>query len=391
MYKKNLPRRDYVKVSHTHTQHMLRFLNSTFRYASTSRVGLRGLHSSCPRYLDGTMKAAVCTKLGSPLEVKEVPIPKVGLNDCLVKMEACGVCHTDLHAIEGDWPVQATPPFIPGHEGVGRVVEVGSNVNSVKVGERVGIPWLFSACGHCEHCLGGWETLCHDQLNGGFTANGAFSEYAIADPNYVAHVPEEVDAYDCAPVLCAGLTVYKGLKMSQCRSGQTVVIGGVGGLGQLAVQYAVAMGFDVVAVDINDVKLDQAKQMGAMYTVNAKTEDPAAFIQSIGGAHGALLTAVSPSAFEQAMHYLRRGGVMVMNGLPPGKFPISIFDTVLNGITIRGSIVGTRLDMVEALRFFAENKVKPDVVKDKLENINQIFDDLKQGKVKSRVVIDFSA
>lgn len=370
---------------------MLRCIGNILERTIKLRIATRGLHSSRPCYLEGTMKAAVCTKLGLPLELKEIPIPKVGLNDCLVKMEACGVCHTDLHAVEGDWPVKPSPPFIPGHEGIGRVVEVGSNVNAVKVGERVGIPWLFSACGHCENCFGGWETLCDGLVSSGYSVNGAFSEYAVADPNYVAHIPENVDAYECAPVLCAGLTVYKGLKVSGCRAGQKLVVSGIGGLGQMAVQYAVAMGFDVIAVDINDTKLEQAKQMGAAYVVNAKSEDSIAFLKDLGGANGALLTAVSPPAFEQAMHYLKKGGIMVMNGIPPGRFPISIFDTVVNGIRIHGSSVGTRLDMIEALRFFSENKVKPLVIKDKLENINQILDDLKQGKVKGRIVIDFSA
>ncbi|KXV75059.1 alcohol dehydrogenase, partial [Gluconobacter japonicus] len=252
------------------------------------------------------------------------------------------------------------------------------------------VPWLYSACGHCEHCLGGWETLCKDQDDTGYTVNGCFAEYVVADPNYVAHLPSTIDPLQAAPVLCAGLTVYKGLKMTEAHPGQWMAISGVGGLGQMAVQYAVAMGMNVVAVDIDDDKLATAKKLGAALTVNAKDKDPAAFIQQeVGGAHGALVTAVGRTAFSQAMGYARRGGTIVLNGLPPGDFPVSIFDMVMNGTTIRGSIVGTRLDMIEAMDFFARGKVKSVVTADKIENINTIFDNLKNGRLQGRTVLDF--
>lgn len=342
--------------------------------------------------MSGKMKAAVVREFGKPLSIEELDIPDIRPNEILVKMIACGVCHTDLHAAEGDWPKKPTLPFIPGHEGVGTVVKAGSAVTHVKVGDEVGVPWLYSACGHCEHCLGGWETLCAKQEDTGYSVNGCFAEYVVADPNYVALLPKGIDPVQVAPVLCAGLTVYKGLKMTDTKAGNWVAISGVGGLGQMAVQYGVAMGLNVVAVDIDDEKLAIARKLGAALTVNARETDPAAFMQKeVGGVHGGLITAVSTKAFSQAMGYVRAGGTLVLNGLPPGDFPISIFDMVMNGTTIRGSIVGTRLDMIEALSFFADGKVKSVTQTDRLENINSIFERLEEGKVEGRIVIDFRA
>ena len=338
-----------------------------------------------------TMKAAVCHQFGEPLVIEDVPVPKMKPHEILVKVHACGVCHTDLHAVTGDWPVKPNLPFIPGHEGVGVVAAVGSEVDFVKEGDRVGVPWLYSTCGHCEHCLGGWETLCEAQQNAGYSVNGGFAEYVIADPNFVGHLPDNVDFAEVAPVLCAGVTVYKGLKMTEAKPGQWVVISGIGGLGHMAVQYAVAMGLDVAAVDINEMHLDLARKCGAKVTVNARDVDPVAYIKrEIGGAHGVLVTAPSVQAFEQAIGMARRGGTIALNGLPPGSFPLSIFDMVLDGTTVRGSIVGTRLDLQEALNFAGEGKVKATVTKDKLENINAIFDKMRKGQIEGRISLDLT-
>jgi propanol-preferring alcohol dehydrogenase len=335
------------------------------------------------------MKAAVVHAFGQPLEIREVPVPTPGYGQVLVKIAASGVCHTDLHAADGDWPVKPNPPFIPGHEGVGYVVGVGAGVTHIKEGDRVGVPWLYSTCGHCEHCLGGWETLCEKQENSGYSVNGGFAEYTLADANYVGKLPDNVGFIEIAPILCAGVTVYKGLKMTETRPGQWVVISGIGGLGHMAVQYAKAMGLNVAAVDIDDSKLDLARRLGAEVTVNARHHDPAAYLkEAIGGAHGALVTAVSPIAFKQAMGMTRRGGTIALNGLPAGEFPISIFDMVLNGTTVRGSIVGTRQDLQEALDFAGEGKVKATVSTEKLENVNAVFDRMREGQIEGRVVID---
>ncbi|WP_367109328.1 alcohol dehydrogenase AdhP [uncultured Psychrobacter sp.] len=341
--------------------------------------------------MSNKMKAAVLHEFNQPLQIEEVDIPTPGPGEIVVKMQASGVCHTDLHAVEGDWPVKPSPPFIPGHEGVGLVTAVGEGVDNVKEGDRVGVPWLYTACGHCTHCLGGWETLCLKQKNSGYSVNGSFAEYVLADPNYVGHIPDSVDSVEIAPVLCAGVTVYKGLKMTDTKPGDWVVISGIGGLGHMAVQYAVAMGLNVAAVDIDDEKLEFAKKLGAKVTINAKENDPGKYLQKeIGGAHGVLVTAVSAKAFDQALTMLRRGGTLVCNGLPTGDFPVSIFDTVLNGITIRGSIVGTRLDLQESLEMAAAGKVKATVAAEPLENINDILDRMRDGKIEGRIVIDYA-
>ncbi|MEX5383016.1 alcohol dehydrogenase AdhP [Cronobacter muytjensii] len=337
------------------------------------------------------MKAAVVKSFGQPLEIQEVLVPEVTPGKVLVKIAATGVCHTDLHAAEGDWPVKPNPPFIPGHEGVGHVVAVGQGVTHIKEGDRVGVPWLYSACGHCEHCLGGWETLCHGQQNSGYSVNGSFAEYCLADANYVGILPDNVDFTSIAPILCAGVTVYKGLKMTDTKPGDWVVISGIGGLGHLAIQYANAMGLNVAAVDIDNDKLAFAQRLGAQVVANALEVDPGRhFHDTFGGAHGVLVTAVSPKAFAQATTMMRRGGTMVLNGLPPGKFDLSIFDMVLDGTTVRGSIVGTRKDLQEALDFAGHNKVAAEIAVEPLENINDIFDRMRNGKITGRIVVDMS-
>ena len=337
-----------------------------------------------------TMKAAVVRAFKEPLVIQEVPVPAPGAGQILVKIAASGVCHTDLHAADGDWPVKPKPPFIPGHEGVGHVAAVGVGVTHVKEGDRVGVPWLYTACGHCRHCLGGWETLCEQQQNTGYSVNGGFAEYVVADPDYVGHLPGNVSFVEIAPILCAGVTVYKALKVTDTRPGDWVVISGIGGLGHVAVQYAKAMGLNVIAVDVDDAKLELARKLGASLGVNARKADPAAFVKKeVGGAQGVLVTAVSPKAFEQAMGLVGRGGTVSLVGLPPGDFPLSIFNTVLNGITVRGSIVGTRLDLQEALDFAGQGKVKATVATERLESINDIFSRMRAGDIQGRMVIDF--
>ena len=335
-----------------------------------------------------TMKAAVVEKFGEPLVVREVAIPSPGPGQALVEIVATGVCHTDLHAAEGDWPSKPTLPFTPGHEGAGIVVALGSGVTHLKEGDRVGIAWLHSACGHCDYCLSGWETLCPEQQNSGYSVNGSFAEYAVAQADYLGRIPRNLSFVDAAPILCAGVTTYKGLKMTETRPGEWVVISGAGGLGHVAIQYAKAMGLHFAAVDLGPEEMALARKLGAEITIDAKTQDPAKEIQKqIGGAHGVLVTAVSAIAFKQAVGMLRRGGTCVLNGLPPGEFPVSIFDVVLNGYTIRGSIVGTRLDLEEALAFAGEGKVKATIEILPLESINEVFSRLKKGQINGRVVL----
>lgn len=338
------------------------------------------------------MRAAVVERFEKALVLREWDVPSPGPGQILVKNEACGVCHTDLHAMRGDWPVKPALPFIPGHETIGLVTAVGAGVSIVKEGDRVGVPWLYSACGHCEHCLSGWETVCAEAQFGGYTRNGGFAEYTLADPAYVAHIPAGLAASEAAPIICAGVTTYKGIKVADVRPGEWIAISGAGGLGHLAVQYAKVMGLQVAAIDIDDGKLAHAKKLGADLVINAKTADPAVVLKEKtgGGAHGVLITAPSLAAFKQGVGMTRKRGTCVLVGLPPGEFPVPLFDVVANCITIRGSFVGTRQDMAEALAFAASGKVKADIELQPLSSINRIFDRLQRGEVASRVVLDFT-
>ncbi|WP_261393877.1 alcohol dehydrogenase AdhP [Microbacterium esteraromaticum] len=337
----------------------------------------------------GTMRAAVTTPEHT-LAVQDVSIPTPGPGQALVRLITSGVCHTDLHAVRGDWPVAPKADLIPGHEGYGEVVALGEGVTSLEIGQKVGNAWLWSACGECEHCRTGWETLCESQHNGGYSVDGSFGEYMLVDERFAARIPDGVDPVEVAPILCAGVTVYKGLKMTGVKPGEWVVISGIGGLGHIAVQYARSMGMRVVAVDIDESKLALARKHGAEVTVNAATDDPGEAVQqAIGGAHGVLVTAVHPKAFGQALAVTRRGATIVFNGLPPGDFPADIFDIVLRAITIRGSIVGTRQDMAEALDFFARGEIHPTVAVEPLDDINDIFERMERGQIDGRIVMKY--
>jgi len=339
-----------------------------------------------------TMKAAVVKAFGKPLVIEDVPVPVPGPGELLVKLKACGVCHTDLHAASGDWPVKPVPPFIPGHEAAGIVAALGPGVTDFKVGDAVGVAWLHDACLRCEYCETGWETLCEHQHNTGYSVNGGFAEYVIASAAFAARLPATVDFAAVAPILCAGVTTYKGLKETDTRPGEWVVVSGVGGLGHVAVQYAKAMGLKVIGVDIAEDKLKLALEAGADHAVNAHDKDAVERVVGItgGGAHGVLVTAVSTPAFAQALRMVRRKGTVSLVGLPPGEFPTPIFDVVLKRITVRGSIVGTRRDLDEAIAFAAEGKVKAEITKAPLSEINAIFDRMKAGSIDGRVVLDFT-
>jgi propanol-preferring alcohol dehydrogenase len=336
-----------------------------------------------------TMKAAVVHAFGKPLEIEQVPIATPGPGEVLVKIVATGVCHTDLHAADGDWPAKPVPPFIPGHEGAGIVAALGAGVTGLHDGDPVGIAWLHDACGGCEYCVTGWETLCAAQHNSGYSVNGSFAEYAIGAAPYVARLPREADFAEVAPILCAGVTTYKGIKETEAKPGEWIAISGIGGLGHIAVQYAKAMGLHVAAVDVTEDKLALARRLGAEVTVNARSPEAVAEVIKAtgGGAHGVLVTAVSPPAFTQALHMARRKGTVSLVGLPPGEFATPIFDVVLKRITLRGSIVGGRQDLAEALAFAAEGKVRATISQADLTDINHVFADLRAGKVDGRVVI----
>jgi alcohol dehydrogenase, propanol-preferring len=339
--------------------------------------------------MPSTMRAAVVHAFDQPLRIEEVQVPHPGPGEILVKIEASGVCHTDLHAARGDWPVKPSLPFIPGHEGVGIVAAVGAGVTDVKEGDAVGVPWLYSACGHCSYCITGWETLCESQRNTGYSVNGGFAEYVLAPSAFVGHLPAGADFAAMAPILCAGVTTYKGLKETDARPGEWVAISGIGGLGHVAVQYAKAMGFHVAAIDVDPAKLALAERLGADIAIDGREPDAAARLvrETGGGAHGVLVTAVSTGAFGQAISMVRRRGTVALVGLPPGEFPLPIFPVVLKRITIRGSIVGTRQDLSEAIAFAAEGQVKANVSVEPLDAINDIFSRMESGRIEGRIVL----
>jgi alcohol dehydrogenase, propanol-preferring len=347
------------------------------------------LKSSAPLTGTTTMRAAVVHDLARPLEIEERPKPVAGLGEVVVRVEASGLCHTDIHAAHGDWPVKPSPPFTPGHEGVGIVEQAGPGVTEVAVGDRVAMPWLGYACGICEYCVSGWETLCLEQKNMGYSMDGSFAEYARAYGRYVVRVPDGIDPFDAAPLTCAGVTTYKAVKVAGTRSSDLVAVFGVGGLGHLAIQYAVIAGGRVVAVDLFDEKLDLARKLGAEFTVNAAKEDPVAAIQRLGGADQAIGLAVSPKSFEQAYSSLRRGGTLALVALPADNgMRLPIFETVLNGITVVGSIVGTRVDLREVFELHAAGKTQ--VVREtrRLADVNQAIADVEAGHVAARIVFE---
>jgi propanol-preferring alcohol dehydrogenase len=333
-------------------------------------------------------RAAVVHDFHAPLSIEQVPRRDLLAGQILVKVEATGLCHTDIHAAHGDWPVKPSPPFIPGHEGVGIVDELGPGVTEGEIGDRVAMPWLGYACGTCDYCVSGWETLCESQLNMGYSIDGGFGEYAIAYARYVVKVPDGIDPFDAAPLTCAGVTTYKAVKVAGTRSSDLVAVFGVGGLGHLAIQYAGIAGGRVVAVDLLDEKLELARELGAEFTINATKEDPVAAIKALGGADQAIALAVSPRAFEQAYGTLRRGGKLVFVALPAdNEVKLPIFETVLNGITVVGSIVGTRTDLREVFELHAAGKTT--VIRElrPLCRVNESIADVEAGRVAARIVL----
>ena len=338
-----------------------------------------------------TMKAAVLHELRTPLKIERVPVPEPGHGDLLIKVTACGVCHSDLHAVDGDWTPPPVLPLIPGHEVAGKVAKVGPGVTGFKVGDEVGVPWMYSSCGQCEFCLAGMETICKSAEATGYTKPGGYAEYMIAPAAFVGRLPKGTDPYAMAPILCAGVTTYRGLKRTGARPGQWVAIVGIGGLGHIAIQYARAMGLRVAAVDVSDEKLALAKSLGAEIVVNGAETDPVAAIQEqIGGTHAAVVTAVASKAFEQAVLMLRPGGTVAYIGLPGGKsdeIRASISAITNWELSVRGSNVGTRQDLNEAVAFAANGLVKATIRTAELEEINAVLDEMRKGRIVGRVVL----
>ncbi|MCH7233096.1 zinc-dependent alcohol dehydrogenase [Glycomyces sp. L485] len=337
------------------------------------------------------MKAAVCTDFHRPLELRDLDVPEPGPGQLLVKLEASGLCHTDIHAAHGDWPVKPKLPFIPGHEGIGRVVKVGEGTSEALAGRRVAIPWLGTSCGHCHYCVTGAENLCESQVNSGYSVDGAYAEFAVAYAHGIVEVPDGVSSFDAAPLTCAGVTTYKAVKLARVTPSERVAVFGIGGLGHLALQYARLVGGFTVAVDIEPEKLELAAELGADQVVNARDTDPVEAIRAAGGADVAIVLAASPKVFEQALRSLNRGGRLVMVALPADDAALSvpIFDTVLGGISVIGSIVGTRADLAEVFALHAAGRTEVIAERRSLETVNDDFEAVLAGKVSARLVFEF--
>ncbi|WP_291048474.1 alcohol dehydrogenase AdhP [Herbiconiux sp.] len=336
------------------------------------------------------MKAAVVTSFTAPLEISQREVPSPGPGQVLVRLETCGLCHTDIHAAHGDWPVKPTIPFVPGHEGVGIIEQLGDGVTDRTIGERVAIPWLGYACGECRYCIDGRETLCEQQQNSGYSIDGAFAEYAVASGRFVVPVPDGITSLDAAPLTCAGVTTYKALKVARIVPSERVAVFGIGGLGHLAVQYARILGGTVIAVDIENPKLDLARDLGADHLVNAAEVDPVDAIKAVGGADVAVVLAASPRVFEQAFASLNRGGRLICVALPAEQqMSISIFETVLKGISIIGSIVGTRQDLAEVFALHAAGRTKIIAEGRTLDQVNDAISEVLSGKILARLVFEY--
>ncbi|MGW0969314.1 alcohol dehydrogenase AdhP [Streptomyces sp. NPDC002516] len=337
------------------------------------------------------MKAAVVRAFGEPLVIEDRQDPEPGPGQVRIRVEASGLCHTDIHAAHGDWPVKPSPPFVPGHEGVGLVEALGEGVTHLAVGQRVAVPWLGKACGRCEHCLSGWETLCEEQVNTGYGCDGGYAEKMLAWADFAQPVPEGISPLDAAPLTCAGVTTYKALKVADVRPSQLVAISGVGGLGHLALQYAKIAGATVAAIDVTDDKLELAAELGADIVIDARKEDPGEVLRGHGGAHAAIALAVNEEAFSAVYTGLRRGGKLVMVAMPAhGTIQVPIFETVLNGTSVIGSIVGTRQDLAEVFELHAAGRTRVIRESRPLDAVNESIDEVLHGRVQARIVFDLT-
>jgi propanol-preferring alcohol dehydrogenase len=335
------------------------------------------------------MRAAVVKAFKMPLVIEDRPVPEPGPGEIRLRVETSGICHTDIHAAHGDWPVKPTLPLVPGHEGVGIVEAVGDGVTRVGIGQRVAVPWLGNADGTCEFCVKGMETYCVAATFTGYGVDGGYREYSIAKAAYVGVVPQGVDPLDAAPLTCAGVTTYKAVKQARIGPSDLVGIVGIGGLGHLGLQYASISGAFTVAIDVSDEKLDLAKRLGADHLINSAKQDVVAEMKKLGGADAIVSTAASPKPLSDAFASLRPAGRLVLVGLPAENvFPLPIFETVLRGIHVIGSLVGTREDLAEVFELHAAGKTQVMVETRRLEQVNECFDEILRGEVPARLVFD---
>jgi propanol-preferring alcohol dehydrogenase len=336
------------------------------------------------------MRAAVLEAIGTPLVMKDVPTPTPGPGEVLIKVEACGVCHSDLHLADGDWdllrPITKTPVIL-GHEVAGTIAALGEGVTSRAVGDRVGVPWIYWSCGECEFCKENREILCLKQKITGCGVDGGFAEYMIAPATHATKLPSSLSAAEAAPLLCAGVTVYRALKQAGLAAGQRVAVFGVGGLGHLAIQIARAKGASVAAIDMTDDKLELGKSLGAEWTVNASTEAVHKRMRALGGVHIAIVTSASAAAYETALRCLRRGGTMAVVGMANEPFKVSAVSLVSGETRIVASAVGTRDDLRELFELVDRHPIRCKIETRPLDQVGQVFEELKRGAVLGRIVL----
>jgi propanol-preferring alcohol dehydrogenase len=339
------------------------------------------------------MKAAVLRDFKTPLAVQDVALPQPTESEVLIKVEVCGVCHSDLHVADGDWSQLARivkKPLILGHEVVGTIVDVGSQVQGVKVGDRVGVPWIHWTCGKCEFCREGNENLCVQQQITGVTVDGGYAEFVKAPATHVVRIPNNLASEQAAPLLCAGVTVHRALKKSRISAGQRLAVFGVGGLGHLAVQIGCELGAVVTAIDISEEKLALAKSLGASKTLNAASGKVVQELRSQGGVHVALVTSAAKAAYDMAFYCVRPTGILLAVGLPAQDICFPPILMAAAEIRIQASAVGTRQDLQEILAMGAAGKVRCEVTTQPLSQANEVLEQLRQGRISGRIVLRIS-
>jgi alcohol dehydrogenase, propanol-preferring len=336
------------------------------------------------------MKAAVLHEFKTPLKIEDVPRPQIGADEVLIAVDACGVCHSDLHVADGDWKQFAgivKRPLILGHEVAGRVAEVGAGVRDLKIGDRVGVPWLYWSCGECEFCREGNENLCVKQSITGVTVDGGFAEFLKVRASHATRIPDNLSALEAAPLFCAGVTVHRALKHAKISPGQRLAIFGVGGLGHLAIQLGRALGAEITAIDISESKLEMARSLGAARTLNAKTSDVAKEFRRSGGTHVALVTSGSRAAYDTAFAALRPTGMLLVVGLPAEDICFPPIMMAAREVRIQASAVGTREDLREVLALAAQGKVRCEVAARPLSQVNEVLDEMRRGEISGRIVL----
>jgi alcohol dehydrogenase, propanol-preferring len=336
------------------------------------------------------MKAAILHDFKKALSLEQVDPPKVEAGEVLIEVEACGVCHSDLHVADGDW-VQLNrivkKPLILGHEIAGQVVEKGAGVKDLQIGDRVGVPWIYWTCGQCEFCREGNENLCANQKITGVTVDGGYAEFVKAPATHATKIPDGLSSTEVAPLFCAGVTVHRALKQARISPGQRLAVLGVGGLGHLAVQIGCSLGAEVTAIDVSDDKLELARAVGASVTLNATTTDVAKELRKRGGVHVAVVTSAANAAYQTAFACIRATGTLVVVGLPAENicFPPILMASL--EISIRASAVGTRQDLREVLAMAAAGKIRCQVAARPLAQANEVLQQLRRGQVSGRVVL----